>query len=67
MAGGDGRAEEGELRIGGAWRSDRGLDPGLSERIRYGLKKNGYHGGISPQEMVVPIAVLYAGESYPVG
>ena len=29
-----------------------------SERVRYGIKKNGYHGGLSPQEMVVPIVVL---------
>ena len=29
-----------------------------TERIRYGPKKSGYHGGISPQEMIVPIAVL---------
>jgi hypothetical protein len=29
-----------------------------SERIRYGGKKNGYHGGVTPQETVVPLAVL---------
>jgi hypothetical protein len=29
-----------------------------SERIRYGGKKNGYHGGVTPQEAVVPLAVL---------
>lgn len=29
-----------------------------SERFRYGMKKNGYHGGISPQEMVIPMALL---------
>jgi hypothetical protein len=29
-----------------------------SERIRYGAKRNGYHGGASPQEVVVPLAVL---------
>lgn len=29
-----------------------------SERVRYGMKKNGYHGGASPQEVVVPLAVL---------
>ncbi|MGM0491136.1 MAG: BREX-2 system phosphatase PglZ, partial [Planctomycetota bacterium] len=38
-----------------------------SERVRYGIKKNGYHGGLSPQEMVVPIAVLCATENYPHG
>lgn len=29
-----------------------------SETLRYGMKKNGYHGGLNPQEMVVPVAVL---------
>jgi len=29
-----------------------------SEKIRYGGKRNGYHGGASPQECVVPLAVL---------
>jgi hypothetical protein len=34
-----------------------------SESLRYAQKKNGYHGGISLQEMVVPICILTAGES----
>lgn len=29
-----------------------------SERVRYANRKNGYHGGISPQEVVIPIAVF---------
>lgn len=29
-----------------------------SERLRYGLKKHGYHGGASPQEMVIPLGVF---------
>lgn len=32
-----------------------------SERIRYGVKKNGYHGGVSPQEVVVPLGVFTPG------
>lgn len=32
-----------------------------SERIRYGAQKNGYHGGATPQEVVVPVAVFSAG------
>lgn len=32
-----------------------------SERIRYGGKKNGYHGGVSPQEIVVPLGVFTPG------
>lgn len=30
-----------------------------SERLRYGLKKNGYHGGATPQEMLIPIGILW--------
>ena len=32
-----------------------------SERTRYGMRKNGYHGGATLQEMIVPIAVVSAG------
>jgi hypothetical protein len=38
-----------------------------SERIRYGLKKNGYHGGANPQEMVIPIVVLCPSDAIPEG
>jgi hypothetical protein len=38
-----------------------------SERVRYGVKKNGYHGGASAQEMVIPLAVLSAGDDPPSG
>lgn len=38
-----------------------------SERVRYGQKKNGYHGGATPQEMVVPLAVWVATEERPAG
>ena len=27
-----------------------------SERLRYASKRNGYHGGCSPQEALVPVA-----------
>ena len=30
-----------------------------SERLRYGAKKNGYHGGATPQEMLIPIGILW--------
>lgn len=33
-----------------------------SERIRLAGKRGGYHGGASPQEMLVPLAVLTAGQ-----
>jgi hypothetical protein len=52
MRGGRVRAEGGGQAVVMAW----------SERIRYGAKRNGYHGGASPQEVVVPIAVLSASE-----
>lgn len=31
------------------------------------MKKNGYHGGVAPQEMVVPITVLGASDTFPAG
>ena len=36
-----------------------------SERVRYGMMKNGYHGGLTPQEMVVPIVVLSSSDKFP--
>ena len=30
-----------------------------SELVRYGPKKNGYHGGATPQEMLIPISLLW--------
>ncbi|MFM7888146.1 MAG: BREX-2 system phosphatase PglZ, partial [Pseudanabaena sp.] len=38
-----------------------------SEQIRYKPKKNGYHGGVNPQEIVIPIAVLSSGKAIPSG
>src|SRR5690606_11776458 len=32
-----------------------------SERVRFGAKKNGYHGGASPQEIVIPLMILAPG------
>lgn len=61
---------EGEIWISG----DRVLAGGSkeviapwSEKIRYGAKKNGYHGGLTPQEMIVPMAVLTASDIKPDG
>lgn len=34
----------------------------LSERIRYATRRRGYHGGASPQEALVPVAILANGE-----
>jgi len=57
----DGELTEGEIRIEGG----RVLTPAggsnvtvpWSERVRYGGKKNGYHGGVTPQEVLVPLRV----------
>jgi hypothetical protein len=38
-----------------------------SERLRYCGRKNGYHGGISPQEMVVPLLLFAAEGRVPTG
>ncbi len=29
-----------------------------SERVRFGMKKNGYHGGATPQEVVIPLGIF---------
>ena len=33
-----------------------------TEQLRYTSKSHGYHGGVSPQEVVIPLAVLQRGE-----
>jgi hypothetical protein len=38
-----------------------------SERLRYGPKKNGYHGGGTPQEMLIPISILWPELDLPEG
>ncbi|MCK6556374.1 BREX-2 system phosphatase PglZ [Candidatus Binatia bacterium] len=57
----DGTRQDDEVVVAGP-RVDRAKGPRViapwSERVRYGAKKNGYHGGASPQEVVVPLAVL---------
>ncbi len=47
------RVLEGDGRIVAPW----------SEELRYGSKSAGYHGGASPQEVLVPFTVLCAGEA----
>jgi hypothetical protein len=66
----EGEPGDGEVRLQGR----RVLGPGRSsvivpwsERTRYGPRKNGYHGGITPQEAVLPLAVLTWGGSAPAG
>lgn len=38
-----------------------------SELLRYGPKKNGYHGGASPQEMLIPVSILWPKLDVPEG
>lgn len=61
----EGEPGEDELQVCGARvvlpESKRLIAP-WTEKVHYGVKKNGYHGGLSPQEMVVPIGVLTPGD-----
>ena len=56
-------AAEGEVLV----RGPRVIAPGhacvlaVSEQLRYRSKKNGYHGGGTPQEVVAPLVVLASG------
>lgn len=56
---------EGEVAISGTRvllpDGTRSLVATWSERLRNGAPHGGYHGGASPQEMLVPVAVLSAG------
>jgi len=52
---------DGEVRIKGArvvLPPEGVLIAPWSEKIRYGSKRNGYHGGVSPQECVIPLSLL---------
>ncbi len=61
-----GVAGEGEIALSGG----RVLTPDggeavvvpWSEGVRYASKANGYHGGVSPQEILIPVAVLGSGD-----
>lgn len=58
----EGQPALGELRVSGSrvLLPSNALIAPWTERLRYRTKSNGYHGGLSPQEMIVPIAVLGA-------
>lgn len=61
--GGGAREGEIELRDGRVMSPDgaRGAVLAWSERLRYASKRNGYHGGASPQEVLVPLVILTSG------
>jgi hypothetical protein len=62
----DGRPGAGEIALRGPRvvlpRTQRLIAP-WSEKLRYGGRKNGYHGGASPQEIVIPLGVFSGGLS----
>jgi hypothetical protein len=64
-----GTVEADELAIQGSrvLTSGHRLIAPWSEQVRYGIKKNGYHGGLTPQEMIVPITVLSSTDEFPEG
>ena len=64
-----GPAGDGELEVSGSRvlpaTGGHRIVAAWSERIRNGAPRSGYHGGISPQEVLVPMAVLSAGTPPP--
>lgn len=66
----DGQPRTDEFQISGARvviPANHRLIAPWSEKVRYAIKKNGYHGGLAPQEMVIPLVVLSAAEDPPAG
>jgi hypothetical protein len=66
----EGNPEADEIQVEGSRvviPEDHKLIAPWSEKVRYSFKKNGYHGGLTPQEMVIPIAVLSPVETCPNG
>lgn len=61
-----GRAHDGEILLSGervvSPDGGRAIIAAWSERIRHGGRRGGYHGGASPQEVLVPVAVLASGD-----
>jgi len=57
----DGVLHDGEIVIQGSRvlkpHSGKMIAP-WSEKIRYGSKKNGYHGGLTPQEVLAPLLIM---------
>jgi hypothetical protein len=57
-----GAVEQGEIALeGGRIRTPSGANKVVcawSEQLRYSSKKHGYHGGVAPQEVVIPLNVF---------
>jgi hypothetical protein len=62
-------ARDGEVLVGGprVVAGTSTIVAAASELIRYGRRKNGYHGGASPQEVVIPLHVLSLEHRIPEG
>jgi hypothetical protein len=60
-------AAEGEIEVHGprVVTGDHTAVLPWQEQLRYGPRRNGYHGGLTPQELFVPLVVLSAGEEVP--
>ena len=55
-------------RGGGSWVRQAAVQRSVaawSERVRFAARRGGYHGGASPQEVLIPVAVLSAGSAPP--
>lgn len=65
----DGRVEPGEIVLSGnrVVVGNGIITVPWTENLRYAIKKNGYHGGSNPQEMIAPIAILSPTENFPAG
>lgn len=65
----DGRVEPGEIVLSGnrVVVGNGVITVPWTENLRYAIKKNGYHGGCNPQEMIAPIALLSPTENFPAG
>jgi hypothetical protein len=55
--------QEGEVLLRGrrVCRREGAIIAPWTEHLRYGRKQHGYHGGVTPQEVIVPLAVLQHG------
>ena len=56
----DGKCASDEIRITGArvMAAENSVIVPWTEKVYYGRQQNGYHGGVTPQEMVCPLVVL---------
>lgn len=54
----DGKLENDEFMVSGNRLISGKIIAPWSERVRYSMKKHGYHGGLTPQECIVPCSVL---------